>query len=564
MANRFTLPRATALDANGDPLSGARLYFYESGTTTPLDSFADRALTAANSNPVVADSAGRFGEIWLKAQDYKVILKDAADVTIWSADPVQGVFTIVGDDFKPGESDPADMTVALAAGSFHDMRSGTRVVKPAQTSAVMVAPSVNPRHDIAYVDRVTGAVGLATGVEAASPADPAIPAGALPVARIRLATTATEITDSLIDDIRELDNLGGVGTGEIQGQAYCYAADSGVAGAYAIALSPAPAAYAAGQRFVFRAANANSGAATLDVDSLGAMPIVHPDGQELQAGDIPANGIVEVVYDGTDFVFVSRPARAGMTRGDIAGLELSNSATDAAHDIDIAAGRARDGDDTADLVLAAPITKQIDLPWAAGSDAGGLDSGAVAADRWYHVWLIRRSDSGAVDALFSLSAAAPAMPAVEWDLKRRIGAVLTDGSANIVAFAQHGDRFTWRARVQDVVDASPNHLARDLAAMSVPTGIGVTWVGSIRIKPNGTTPTAAWTLVTSPEENDIPATAAAADCRNTGVANAEVNSNMERRTDSSAQIGYRVNVNLDKPTVYLETRGWIDPRGKDS
>ena len=89
MAGRFYLPRSTAFDSNGDPISGAKLEFFESGSSTPADTYSDDALTVANTNPVVADTAGRFGDIFLQDIDYKVVLKNASDVVIWTADPVR-------------------------------------------------------------------------------------------------------------------------------------------------------------------------------------------------------------------------------------------------------------------------------------------------------------------------------------------------------------------------------------------------------------------------------------------------------------------------------------------
>ena len=90
MATRFKPPRYQALDGNGDPYNGAKLNFYETGTTTRLNTYSDNALSSANANPVVADSAGLFGEIFLKNQKYKVVLTDSSDVTIYTADPVHG------------------------------------------------------------------------------------------------------------------------------------------------------------------------------------------------------------------------------------------------------------------------------------------------------------------------------------------------------------------------------------------------------------------------------------------------------------------------------------------
>lgn len=91
MANIFTFPIETAFDSNGNPLSGAKLYFYLTGTSTPQDTFSDDALTTPRTNPVIADSAGRFPVIYLGTNDYKVILTTSADVTIWTVDPVHGV-----------------------------------------------------------------------------------------------------------------------------------------------------------------------------------------------------------------------------------------------------------------------------------------------------------------------------------------------------------------------------------------------------------------------------------------------------------------------------------------
>ena len=48
---------------------------------------------------------------------------------------------------------------------------------------------------------------------------------------------------------------------------------------------------------------------------------------------------------------------AALPPGTLFGLTLSNNATDATNDIDIATGKARDGDDSANLVLASALTR---------------------------------------------------------------------------------------------------------------------------------------------------------------------------------------------------------------
>lgn len=110
-------------------------------------------------------------------------------------------------------------------------------------------------------------------------------------------------------------------------------------------------------------------------------------------------------------------------------------AADTDHDVTFAAGRARDSTDVEDIVLASALTKQIDAAWAVGTNLGGLDTGSVGNNSIYYLWVIKRSDTGVVDALFSLSATAPTMPA-NYDFKQRVGWVRTGGSATILGFTQ--------------------------------------------------------------------------------------------------------------------------------
>lgn len=72
----------------------------------------------------------------------------------------------------------------------------------------------------------------------------------------------------------------------------------------AIVGTPAsqPAAYTAGQVFRFPSIGANtSSTITLKVGTLPAQNVVRLDGTALASGDIPANGTVEVMHDGTQF-----------------------------------------------------------------------------------------------------------------------------------------------------------------------------------------------------------------------------------------------------------------------
>lgn len=87
MSKRFGSVGQQYLDANGDPLSGGRLNFYQPGTTTRKDTYTTSAESVANANPVVLDAAGRQGDIWFTGQA-KVVLTDSNDVEIDTTDPV--------------------------------------------------------------------------------------------------------------------------------------------------------------------------------------------------------------------------------------------------------------------------------------------------------------------------------------------------------------------------------------------------------------------------------------------------------------------------------------------
>jgi hypothetical protein len=147
-------------------------------------------------------------------------------------------------------------------------------------------------------------------------------------------------------------------------------------------------------------------------------------------------------------------------------LTLSNNATDANNDIDIAAGSARAADDSANLVLASALTKQLDASWAVGTNQGGLDTGSEANSTWYAVWLIRRSDTGVVDALFSTSATAPTMP-TNYDSSRRIGWIYNNSSGNIEQFTQDETWFSWTVNKPDV-DVSNLENTRALYRLTTP------------------------------------------------------------------------------------------------
>jgi hypothetical protein len=103
--------------------------------------------------------------------------------------------------FNPSAQDVPDMTVRVDAGTIY--RGTTLTEVAAQNTVTITAPSVNPRIDRVVLDPANGVVTVIAGVESATPVPPAIISGFLPICQIALATSTTQIGDSLITDERQ-------------------------------------------------------------------------------------------------------------------------------------------------------------------------------------------------------------------------------------------------------------------------------------------------------------------------------------------------------------------------
>ena len=88
-----------------------------------------------------------------------------------------------------------------------------------------------------------------------------------------------------------------------------YAVDAVGTDSYAITLTGLSS-YVAGQTFKFKAGTANTGACTLNINGLGAKTIKKDVSTDLATGDILANQIVIVTYDGTNMQLVSKISAA--------------------------------------------------------------------------------------------------------------------------------------------------------------------------------------------------------------------------------------------------------------
>lgn len=248
-------------------------------------------------------------------------------------------------------------------------------------------------------------------------------------------------------------------------------------------------------------------------------------------------------------------------KGYLFGLTLSNNAIDATNDIDIAAGvAASDGAIPVPMTLASTLTKRLDAAWAVGSGNGGLDTGSIA-NSTYHIWLIQRSDTGVVDALFSVSPSSPTMPA-NYDRKRRIGSIMRVGGA-IKAFIQDGDDFQWVTATQDISATNPGASAVT-RTMTLPSGIrvkGKFYVG-FTASAAGDNPGAI--LLSDLSTADLSPSSAQSSIEVFGTAAGTYagGATTEAYTNTSAQIRSRLQLSGANTVLAISTAGWRDNRGR--
>lgn len=234
----------------------------------------------------------------------------------------------------------------------------------------------------------------------------------------------------------------------------------------------------------------------------------------------------------------------------IYGLTYGNNAGDATNDLDIAAGGAMDATGAYWLTLGA-LTKQSDAAFAAGTNAGCLDTGAVGNSDYY-LWAIARSDIGGVDVLCSLSSTAPSMPAA-FDFKRLFGWFKRVGGS-IVAFHAYeieggGLDFRWDAPTLDINLAATLTTSRRTDAVKVPLNFSTRAMLNVYIADA----TAQLWWVGCPDLVDVATDTTSA---NGGFTGGTESAQLEIRTSAAGLIAARAGTNAID-TYRVTTQGFV-------
>jgi hypothetical protein len=152
--------------------------------------------------------------------------------------------------------------------------------------------------------------------------------------------------------------------------------ESGSGNAYAVTMPNTRTSNAEGDRVLFKATHTNTGAATLNVDGLGALSIVQADGSAILAGDLLTGMYYEVVYS----LSSNHYQLQGPTAGILSGVEWAQEWAVKAEDslISTAAG----GNGVSDYSALHWAAKAADYAILTAADAAATaaDAAATAAD----------------------------------------------------------------------------------------------------------------------------------------------------------------------------------------
>jgi uncharacterized protein YegP (UPF0339 family) len=170
LSSIFTLPRVTAIDSAGKPYANALLYFYDTGTSDPANTYQDDDLTTPHANPVVANSAGVFPVIYQDPETtYRVTLRQSNGTLIYTSDPLGSSQSAenISVDYDVIEAVPLNLHDYIEdTGEFllmgfipPNLKSAIR----ARTSTADITEYFQTAHDAIVDERQTGQIRLPMG-----------------------------------------------------------------------------------------------------------------------------------------------------------------------------------------------------------------------------------------------------------------------------------------------------------------------------------------------------------------------------------------------------------------
>ena len=450
----------TQFSSNNTLLSGGKIYWYIAGTSTPVSTYTDSGGVTSQAWPIILNTRGEVdNEIWLQTgQTYKAVLNDSLDNFVRQFDDISGIndttVAVISEWVTFGGA-----PTYISANSFSVIGDLTTTF----TLQRRVKATVSAGDYYGTISNSVFGAGITT-VTLANDVGKAIDTG------------ISQVFYGFLDPSHPSIDLSGINSASqsaAQTQLFTAFTSGGVAGTFTLTPSPAISSYLANQRFNVKFNVSGNGSDTINVSGLGAKSLKQYDsGGTKVAPVIVANQLADIEYDGTDFIILDALTPANAIDGSKAArsnLQLSATGTNASVNITFDSLTLRRTSKGYNSLQNGSLT----LNTAIVGD-GGLDTGVLAANTWYYIWVIALNNNIATGSIIcSLSSTAPTMPGT-YLLKARIGAFRTDGTANKypLSFIQY-DNY-----VQYKPVAGSNLTAIPLITSGIAGTIGTTLVSS--------------------------------------------------------------------------------------
>lgn len=417
-------------DNNGNPLGLGKVYFYIPTTTDFKDTWQDADESIFNDNPVVLDAAGRA--IIYGRGEYRQVVTDADDNEIW--DQLTSTFDSQGSGVLWGDvstGTPNFQTITIAAGSPDSLvgqiicfLAGFTNTAAAQLGVDTFDPLFMVKDTDAGPAQLTGGEIVAGNLVCCmfdedaqvyhlieyAPNDLVLKT--LKVNRLSFGLSVT--TAALTGDTNDWDPTGLSTTSRIRTSSSAAVRLTGI-----VAQLP--------NRFLLFD-NVGGFSITLGAEDTGSAV-----GNRFQIKNdiiVGANSSVLLVYDNTGAGWHVYALTVESVLP-IMSLTVETSSADTAQ---LTAARAPvvNADNLGLTLFAVDVIGDITT-----NGADGLDTGTVAANTGYYIWLIYNPATLVAAMLFSLSSTAPTLPS-GFTYKARYGWIPTDGSADLMSVIQRG------------------------------------------------------------------------------------------------------------------------------
>lgn len=440
MATLLTKPKIRFFNNAGAVLSLGKVYTLEAGTVVLKTTWKNQDKSTPNTNPIILDAFGR-ADIWGDGS-YKIDLYDADDNQIpgWPIDDINlydpvdwtGLTATIADlnsTTTTGLQKNSDYNIVLTDRGktlLVDTTSGDKTI-----NLLALATATNRyRITIKKIDKSNNKVVIEpSGAEQIDGKDNADLYDYGDFVEIlddgsQWRTVASKIRGTIL-----LTSIAATMTLDDHDRVYLCDATGGAFNLNLLATTDV------GRGFLLTVKKNDSSTNIITVTPSGGDTIDSASNLELKnqyetvsfKSDGAGNWVIISEFDTDD--------STGYMRNFISGMLIKSNAVTPDTQIDISVGKCRDSQDSANMRLAAPMTKLINASWSQGTGNGGYPKppfAPVAPITWYHIFVIAKDD-GTTDAGFDTDIAAVNLlstAGVDWTKYRRIGSIYTDTAAS--------------------------------------------------------------------------------------------------------------------------------------